>query len=249
MGLLRVILNRGSFLDIASCLIASAIVVFLVMPVHEYAHGFVAGRLGDPTPRWQGRLSLNPMRHVDYMGALMIFLVGFGWAKPVQVDSRYFKNPKRDMAITAFAGPLSNLIVALISAFLVSTMQFVFLKVDFFSLLGNSLYYNPAVLENSFWYTILFVVFRVFIFIMQINISLAVFNLIPIPPLDGSKILAAFLPDRIYWNIMRYERYLYFGLIFLLFFGSGFRNILGNAIYNISDLMLDVAWLPFKYFL
>lgn len=246
MGLLRVIMNRGSFLEIAACIIASAVVVFLVMPVHEFAHGYVAGRLGDPTPRWQGRLSLNPLRHVDYMGALMIFLVGFGWAKPVRVDSRYFKNPKRDMAITALAGPLSNLIFALISALIFCGLQFVFIKTNIQD--SFAFFYYLGTKPESFWHLVMFILALVFQIIMQINISLAIFNLIPIPPLDGSKILAAFLPDRIYWNIMKYERYLYFGLIFLLFFGSGFKNFLGNAIYNVSDTILDVAWLPFKFF-
>lgn len=246
MGLLRVILNQGDFLDIASCLIASAVVVFLVMPVHEYAHGYVAGKLGDPTPRWQGRLTLNPMKHIDYTGALMIFLIGFGWAKPVQVDARYFKNAKRDMAITAFAGPLSNLIVAFIAALLNCAMQFIFIKSDIQLYFRNFTLYN--IKPENFWYLVLFIVCVVLQIIMQINISLAMFNLIPVPPLDGSKILAAFLPDRIYWNIMRYERYLYLGLIFLLFFGSGFSNFLSRVIGNISGTMLDFAWLPFKFF-
>lgn len=246
MGLLRVIMNKGDFLDIASCLIASAVVVFLVMPVHEYAHGYVAGKLGDPTPRWQGRISLNPMNHIDYTGALMIFLIGFGWAKPVQVDARYFKNAKKGMAIVAFAGPLSNLIVAFIAALLSCSLQFIFIKTEIIYDFAYFVAYDKN--PESFWHLALFILYMVLVIIMQINISLAVFNLIPIPPLDGSKILGAFLPDRIYWNIMRYERYLYFGLIFLLFFGSGFKNFLGNAIYNISDSMLDVAWLPFKFF-
>ena len=112
MGLLGVILSRGSWIEIVSCIVAASIVSFLAMPVHEFAHGFAATKLGDPTPRWQGRLTLKPTAHLDYFGTLMIFLAGFGFAKPVQVDSRYFEKPKRDMGIVAFAGPLSNLIIA-----------------------------------------------------------------------------------------------------------------------------------------
>ena len=112
MGLLRVILNHGGWVDIVSCLISCTVVVFLVMPIHEYAHGFMAHKLGDPTPRWQGRMTLNPMAHIDYMGAIMIYLVGFGWAKPVPIRAGKFKNPKLGMALSALAGPVTNLLLA-----------------------------------------------------------------------------------------------------------------------------------------
>ena len=98
------------------------------MPIHEWAHGFVSTKLGDPTPRWQGRLTLNPMAHIDWMGAAGILLFGIGWAKPVQVNARYYKNPKWGMAIVALAGPLSNIIVAFISCFLYGIVYTVFLK-------------------------------------------------------------------------------------------------------------------------
>ena len=124
-GLLNVILNRGSFIDIIACIISSAIVVFVTLPIHEYAHGYAAYKLGDPTARYQGRLTLNPLAHLDYIGSLMILFIGFGYAKPVPVDSRYFNNPKRDMAITAFAGPLSNLVLSFISCFISNAIVFV----------------------------------------------------------------------------------------------------------------------------
>ena len=125
-GLIGIIMDRGSIWQIISWIISSTVVVLLVLPVHEFAHGLAATKLGDPTPRYQGRMSLNPMRHIDYLGSLLIFLIGFGWAKPVQVDARYFKNPKGGMAITALAGPLSNIIVAFISSFLYSVLRFVY---------------------------------------------------------------------------------------------------------------------------
>ena len=151
-------------------------------------------------------MSLNPMRHIDYLGSLLIFLIGFGWAKPVQVDARYFKIPKGGMAITAFAGPLSNIIVAFISSFLYSVLRFVYV----------------LTLPYGFWLSVINFFALVFYYITIINISLAVFNLVPIPPLDGSKILAVLLPDRIYYQLMRYERYFMIVLMALLFYGSSF---------------------------
>ena len=237
MGILEVILNRGDIFQIIACLISSAVVIFFAMPIHEYAHGFVAEKLGDPTPRWQGRMSLNPIKHIDYVGAVMIFLIGFGWAKPVQVDSRYFKNEKRGMTLTALAGPISNLIFALIFSFIYSTLIFIFNINIGFGWTGNEFTYY------------LFITFMLIIkYIIIFSISLAIFNLIPVPPLDGSKILLAILPDRIYWKIMQYEHYLYFGLMFLLFAGSGSRA-LSSIVSYVYDVFLKIASLPFEIFI
>ena len=192
--MLEMLLSREGFnlQTFLGLLISCAAVIFFTLPVHEWAHGFVATKLGDPTPRYQGRLSLNPLKHIDYVGALCILLVGVGWAKPVQVDMRYFKNPKRDMAITAAAGPLMNLLVS-----------FVLL------LIYNFISVFVAVPSLAAYIVLCFVL---------ININLAVFNLIPIPPFDGSRILSAFLPDRIYYRLMQYERIIFIiVLAFLLF--------------------------------
>ncbi len=158
--------------------------VLLCLSIHETCHGIAAYALGDPTAKRQHRLSLNPLRHIDWFGLLLMFTVGFGWAKPVPVDPRYFKNPKRGMAVTALAGPVSNLLFAVL-----------------LMLLGRGIDRHIAYTDG--WNT----VFQFLISTAVLSIGLGLFNLIPIPPLDGSKVLAAFFPDRVYAAWMRYERY------------------------------------------
>ena len=215
--------GRMDFASVIIYILSSLAVIFLTLPIHEFAHGFAATKLGDPTPRFQGRLTLNPFAHIDYFGALCILLFGFGWAKPVGVNAYNFKSPKRDMAITAFAGPLSNLAVALISLFL-------------FNLIG--LFINTV--------GILFYIARFFLYIAFINVSLAVFNLIPVPPLDGSRVLFAVLPDKYYFKIMKYERYIYFGMILLIVTG-----VLDAPLSAASDAVFGfigfIANLPFSF--
>lgn len=213
-------LQNGMTLEIALVTIASTLItIFLVMPIHEWAHGFVAYKLGDNTAKYSGRLSLNPLKHIDPLGAASMILFRFGWAKPVPVDPRNFKNPKLGMALTALAGPTTNLFAALIS------------------MIGlYSIYYFSAtmVVKDEFAIKMLSFVAAFLMGFVQINVGLAVFNLLPLPPLDGYRILAAFLPDKFIYKYYQYETYIMFAVFFLLF-----TNILTGPLYFLQNLVLD----------
>lgn len=218
------LVRNGLSLELIINLCVRVFIIFCVLPIHEFAHGFVAYKLGDDTARLKGRLTLNPLAHVDPFGALMVLLVGFGYAKPVPVNIGRFKRGKRKqyMALTAFAGPVSNIIMATIFTFLECLVYYKFLFVN----------------ENM-QYVMMFLSIAA-----QINISLAVFNLLPIPPLDGSRILNAFLPDRIYFKIMQYERY-----IVLVVFALILMNVLDTPIALltgiIESLIIRLCEIPF----
>ena len=161
--------------------------IFIALTFHEFAHAYVAFRLGDPTAKLNGRLTLNPLAHLDPMGTIMLFLFRFGWAKPVPVDPRNLKNPKRDMLWISAAGPLMNMLLAVVSGIAIR----IFLATD---LAYSSPQSNMGTL------------FQMLSLSLQINLVLAFFNLLPIPPLDGSKIFAGLLPDRYAHQIYMVER-------------------------------------------
>lgn len=191
-------------------------IIILILSVHEYAHGLVAKKLGDPTAESRGRLTLNPLKHIDPIGFAMFLLIGVGYAKPVPISSRYFKKPRRDMALVGAAGPISNVLLALI--FMIILKIFVLLI--------------PTILANGAEW--MFTASGYFLYILKIgvyyNIAFAIFNLIPAPPLDGSRILYAFLPSKALFWCQRYERYFFIGvLVIMLLFSILGINLIGKA--------------------
>lgn len=218
------ILRGASGIEIAILFLARLFVVFCTLPVHEYAHAFVADKLGDKTARLSGRLTLNPMAHIDILGAIMILFIGFGYAKPVPVNPRNFKNPKKGMAFTALAGPFSNILMAVVFMLLSNVL----------SLFGSSLFVQA------------FYVF--FSFAASINIGLAVFNLIPIPPLDGSRVLELLIPDKYYYKFAQYERYIVIVIFGLIVFGvlDAPLAFLQNHLYSALNYIVSLPFRAFK---
>lgn len=204
--------------------LAIIFVILCILPLHEFAHGWVANKLGDPTARLDRRLTLNPLASVDPMGTVWLFLFGFGWAKPVPVDSRYFRKPKRDMAIVAAAGPISNVLAALVGA-LPATAMMVFAPYNAFT---------------SF-------VFNMLNYYVTVNVTLAVFNLLPVPPLDGSRIVAAFLSDRALGMYYRYQN-MFVMIMFVLMFSGAFSGPLYLVESWLTRGIFAIAALPFRLF-
>ena len=202
-------------------ILAVTLTVVLILPFHELAHGFIAYKLGDDTAKREGRLTLNPLYHIDYVGALCLLLVGFGWAKPVPVNMRRLKNPKRDMAVVALAGPVANLIAALAGTLLMTV----------FVIIGYKTNMNDTIYD---------LILGFFGYYIQVNVGLAVFNLIPLPPLDGSKILGAFLPTELYVKQLEYERYLSIGLLVLIWIGI-VDKIIGVPTASLVSLLYKMA--------
>lgn len=169
----------------------------LAVTLHEVAHGYVADRFGDPTARLLGRLTLNPLKHLDPVGTLALIVFKFGWARPVPINSRNLRNPKKDMIWVALAGPATNLCLAVLSALLMR----LFIQVQNSSSLGElGNIVGPLILMSAFS--------------LYINLILGIFNLLPIPPLDGGRVLSAVLPDK--FNVL-FNKLEYFGFIIILF--------------------------------
>ena len=208
--------SRNSFQEILVYLLLFIPIYLISFSVHEAAHAFTAWKLGDPTARNLGRLTLNPMKHLDPIGTIAMLVIGIGYGKPVPINSRYFKKPKRDMAISSAAGPLSNLLLAFIG------MVGYTITNQLTPFVGKGLRTWPftyyASLDGFPTSTMVGMILMTFFFYFGwMNVSLAIFNLIPIPPFDGSRIAFAILPDRYYWKVMQYERYIMIGLIAVIF--------------------------------
>ncbi len=224
------------------------LVYFLIMVIsllpaltmHEWAHGYAAYKLGDDTAKADGRLSLNPLDHLDPMGSLMMLLVGFGWAKPVPINTRKFQKPKRDIAITSIAGPLMNFVVAIFSGLLFVLAVYVCKATDISGITAD-------------------VIVAIFEYSMLLNIGLGLFNLIPIPPLDGSNVLMCALPPRAamqYSKVRYYTRYIVLGIILLswmpfplnlvsdfLFMPLDFlRSFFAGAITNVGEILFSLIF-------
>ncbi len=249
-------MNADARMNLLMGFLVRVFVIICVLPVHEFAHAFVANKLGDNTAKLKGRLTLSPFAHIDPIGALMTLLCGFGYAKAVPVNIRNFRKKKEQsnniyqfgdgkvfdaghakkcMAAVALAGPVSNLIMALISLLFMRIAGFAF---------GSYLAEN-----NDATISLIAVIVVVFFQLCaSININLAVFNLLPIPPLDGSRLISVILPDKVYFSIMKYERYIMLAILFLLFTGllTTPLSYLSNLVYN---LLNKLVLIPFKLIL
>lgn len=197
--------------------------ILIAVSLHEFAHGYVSYKLGDPTPKATGRLSLNPLAHLDPMGTICLLFFHFGWAKPVQVNPYYYKDKKRGMALVGLAGPMMNFLIALICAFAIE----VILKVT-----------------GGYGGDVIMFIFKLFNYTYIINIGLGVFNLIPFPPLDGAKIIGALLPEEKYFKFMKHERYgqlIIFALLMFNFLDGPLmiaRRGIDKIIWSIVNLII-----------
>ena len=216
----------NSILTAPLTLITNAVITLIALTGHELAHAWVSTKLGDPTPRMQGRLSLNPLAHLDIVGTVLMILTGFGWAKPVGINPRYYKNIKQGTALTAAAGPIANLIMAA-AAFILYAL---FLIICYKTGMVN---FNVLTAVQAF----------VTQFAVR-NLCFMVFNLIPIPPLDGAKVLGLLIPDRTYFKMLQYERYCMLLIMFLSLTGA-FSTIIGTGV----TFAVNALWTPISHVL
>ncbi len=211
----------GNFTEALISLLLTIPIILIALTFHEVAHGWVSYKQGDPTAYNLGRLSLNPMKHLDPVGTLAMLLFGVGWAKPVPVNSRYYKNPKWGMALTALAGPVMNLILAFIGVILYQLTWRITANMAADALLVS-------------------IILAFFFNFACLNAYLAIFNLLPIPPFDGSRIAFIFLPDRLYFSVMRYEKIIMIVVLLLIMTGA-LSGLLSNIVYAVLNGMFKLV--------
>ncbi len=215
---------RGLDWSFLGDILISIIPALLCITLHELAHGYVAYKLGDNTAKNAGRLTLNPIKHIDMMGLAMMVVFRFGWAKPVPVNIRNFKNKKRGMALTAAAGPITNVLITVVFLFLYGATLTVLTGMGDIGILLSDIFLITA----------------------QLSLYFAVFNMLPVPPLDGSKVVSTLLPDKAYIKYMSIERYGMLILVFLLFaLNSSGSNILGMLTFGLFEGMFPIAQFGF----
>ncbi len=207
-------------------ILISVPITLIALSVHEFAHGLVSTKLGDPTPKMQGRLTLNPLAHLDVVGTILMVITGFGWAKPVQINPMYYKDRVKGMALVALAGPMSNFILAFIGMFIGIFLQFIRIKSGF---------------DTSF------LVYIMDLFVIR-NLVFMVFNLIPFPPLDGFKVAGVFIPRQWYYQILQYEQYIMYVLMFLSLTGV-FSSTIGRGVMTVYGFLFDIFAGFFNMFL
>ncbi len=233
MGSLSNFLENMDWARMLSTLFSVA-AALVCLTVHELSHGAAAYRLGDPTAKNAGRLTLNPIRHIDPFGLLLMITAHVGWAKPVPVDMRYFKRPKRDMALTALAGPASNFILAWLFLLVAGGAE----RLWFAAILASAPEWALTVLDYLFQFLVNGAV---------LSVGLGVFNLFPVPPLDGSRILFALFPDKVYYAAMRYERYIMVAMLVLVWLGA-LDKPLTFLITHIVNFLCTVSFFPYPLF-
>lgn len=186
--------------------ILSAVAALIALTIHEFCHGYAAYKMGDETAKNFGRLTLNPLKHLDPYGTICMILFHVGWAKPVPINARNFKDPKKGFAVTAAAGPVANLILGFISAFLY-LLVYAFVKdIKFY--------------EVNFTFNLISNILQFLFIFHSVNIGLGLFNLLPIPPFDGSRLMYVFLPPKAYFAVMKHEKKIYIGVLIWLLLGD-----------------------------